>query len=93
MTKRTLPHVLGDVQGGFARLNSFINTYVRRHSAVKALAEDYANGDDEFNVIILQTGDMAFYWPCYESLGETLKGSLGSLGRALWNASPLFKAV
>lgn len=63
MNKRTLVYILGDVHGDIARLNNFINKYVREHPAVKMLAQDEAKGGDEFRVIILQTGDMAFFWP------------------------------
>lgn len=69
MTKRTLAYVLGDVHGGFGKLNNFIDIYIRKNSTVKVLAEDYANGGDEFRVIILQTGDMAFFWPYVNHLG------------------------
>ena len=63
MSKRTLVYVLGDVHGDMGRLNTFIDRKIRQHPIVKTLAEDGARGGDEFRVVILQCGDMAYFWP------------------------------
>lgn len=69
MIERTLVYILGDVHGDIARLNSFIDKQIRNHVAVRALAQDQEKGGDSFRTIILQTGDMAFFWPHVNHVG------------------------
>lgn len=50
--------ILGDVHGDFEKLNEFIDVKIRSHPAIRALAED-----SQLEVLILQCGDMAYFWP------------------------------
>lgn len=63
-------YFLGDVHGNMDRLNDFIETYVRRHPQVRQLAEKYEKDGESFDVIIMQCGDMAYYWPNMSNLGR-----------------------
>lgn len=56
-------YIVGDVHGNIHGLNRFINNQVRLHSQVKALAAEYEKSGEDFRVIILQCGDMGWYWP------------------------------
>lgn len=50
--------VLGDIHGDMARLNYLINKQIRMNSRMRRLAEE-----NEIEVMILQCGDFAFFWP------------------------------
>lgn len=63
-------YFLGDVHGNMNRLNAFIETWVRRHPQVRTLAEQYEKDGEPFDVLILQCGDMAYYWPDLNNLGR-----------------------
>ena len=58
-----LVFVLGDIHGDFGGLNSFINTHIRTSRAVRELAAQWQRRGAELEVILLQCGDFAFYWP------------------------------
>lgn len=59
--------ILGDVHGEFGMLNGFINRLVRQNDMFRGMAETYREAGDDFQVIILQCGDFAYYWPLENS--------------------------
>lgn len=62
--------ILGDVHGDFEKLNEFIDVKIRSHPAIRALAEDSRRNGGELEVLILQCGDMAYFWPRKSNLGQ-----------------------
>lgn len=59
--------ILGDVHGEFGMLNTFINKLVRNNGMFSGMAELYNEAGDDFQIIILQCGDFAYYWPLCDS--------------------------
>lgn len=56
-------YVLGDVHGGFNCLNSFIHREIRRNSTLASIVPLWKRDGDDFQVILLQCGDFAWFWP------------------------------
>lgn len=72
MKQAQLVHIMGDIHGDWAFLNTFINRKIRKNGALRAKAAEY----DEFEVVFLMCGDFG-YWPhtdphhTYFILGQT----------------------
>lgn len=62
--------ILGDVHGEFGMLNNFINKLVRQNEMFSGMAEIYREAGDDFQVIILQCGDFAYYWPLENNMNK-----------------------
>ena len=58
--------ILGDVLGSFDALNSFINKRVRQDKTLKTIAPRWKRDGDDFQAVILQCGDFAWFWPMGE---------------------------
>ncbi len=58
-----LLYILGDLQGDFKRLNWFITWEIRRNSEIHQMADDYRKAGVDFQALIIQCGDFAYYWP------------------------------
>ena len=58
--------IMGDVHGSFNGLNSFINKRIRQDKTLRTIAPYWKRDGDDFQVIILQCGDFAYFWPMGE---------------------------
>lgn len=56
-------YIIGDVHGEFGELNAFINREIRQNRSMRAIAADWRARGADLEVLILQCGDFAFYWP------------------------------
>lgn len=56
--------IVGDLHGSFAPFNTLINNQIRENRALRAVGEI-----GELEIIILQCGDLAFFWP-----GQNFRG-------------------
>lgn len=65
-------YIMGDVHGEFNRLNSFINTQIRLDKTLKAIAPYWQKDGDDLQVMILQCGDFAYFWPGEDRIGKIL---------------------
>lgn len=50
-------------------MNSFIDGHIRRNPAIRQLAGDCRKEGTDFKTVILQCGDLAFYWPHTSHVG------------------------
>ena len=57
-----LVYVLGDVHADFGRLNAFISKRIRSNRAIRELAADCESKNHDFQILILQCGDFAYFW-------------------------------
>ena len=62
--------VLGDVHGDFSELNNFINKKIRLNRTLSDFAEIRSEDGLGFEVVILQCGDFAYFWPRFDSSGK-----------------------
>lgn len=56
-------YVLGDVHGDFGALNRFINKEIRQNNLLRAMMLSWREEGDDLQVMILQCGDFAWFWP------------------------------
>lgn len=56
-------YVIGDVHGSFSVLNTFINRKIRQDRTLRAIAARWKGEGNDLQVIILQCGDFAWFWP------------------------------
>lgn len=61
--------VVGDVHGDFNALNKFINRRIRQARELGAVAARWRADGHDFGVLVLQCGDMAYFWPQMDSGG------------------------
>lgn len=61
--------ILGDIHAEFETLNIFINTTIRNNKALKDMASLLKDRGDDFQIIMLQCGDFAWFWSGYEAKG------------------------
>ena len=59
-------YLLGDVHSSFYGLNSFINKRIRLDRTLRTIAPYWKRDGDDFQIIILQCGDFAYFWPMGE---------------------------
>lgn len=60
-------YIIGDIHGNFGALNTFINKQMRQNKSMRAIAADWRARGQDLEVIILQCGDFAFFWPGYSN--------------------------
>lgn len=60
-------YILGDIHGDFKALNMFLNQEIRRNPAIRSMAEDCQAAGIDFQALIIQCGDFAYYWPGLDS--------------------------
>lgn len=60
---KQLIYILGDIHGEFQSLNTFINNEIRTNKKIRSLANDLRKNGKELEIIFLQVGDFAFFWP------------------------------
>lgn len=56
-------YILGDVHGDFDDLNDFIYLKIAKDKNLSAIASRWKADGDDLQVLILQCGDLAFFWP------------------------------
>lgn len=62
-------YVLGDVHGNFRLLNEFINKKIRLDKTLRTISPRWRKSNDDLQVLILQCGDFAYFWPFDDSRG------------------------
>lgn len=67
---KKLIFILGDVHGDIAMLNTFISKKICANKAIRQLAEE----DPDFQTLIFQCGDMAYFWPYVNNKGIIRNG-------------------
>lgn len=67
MKHTRLIYILGDVHGNFKTLNQFINLEIRKNPGLRRLADENLASGVDFQAMIIQCGDFAYYWPGRDS--------------------------
>lgn len=62
--------IIGDVHGDFSALNEFINKYIRMNKTLRVYADICREAGGNFEVVILQCGDFAYFWPDCDNAGR-----------------------
>lgn len=60
-------YILGDIHGNFNSLNSFINKNIRQDKTLRTITPYWKKDGDDLQIIILQCGDVAWFWPLITS--------------------------
>lgn len=59
-------YIVGDIHADWNLFNEFIDQKIRKNPVLPVLAEEYGT----LEVVILQVGDLAYYWPRYFNKGK-----------------------
>lgn len=63
MRHERMVFVLGNVNAQFDMLNYFIDEIVRKDELLASMRRRYVEDGDDFQAMILQCGDIAYFWP------------------------------
>lgn len=67
---RQIIYFLGDVHGVFGKLNEFIDREIRRREVFSRIARDCRISGEDFEILIIQLGDFALFWPGCDNRGK-----------------------